>query len=153
MKAITQTTVNRWAAHLAAGGLRRWWVLGTLTRHRDQPAAADLLAQCLRKNAPPFMSRRVGKILRRISPQPAMDAVIDCWLEDKAGETALQIIEEQGWRHSDEARWLEFLTKRKRFDEYFVAELAARVNDPEIARMLAHPEGASASNSAAYAAD
>ncbi|MCX6876024.1 MAG: hypothetical protein NTW21_19785 [Verrucomicrobia bacterium] len=152
MKAIAQTTVTRWAAHLAAGGLRRWWVLGTLTRHRDQPAAARLLAHCLLKNAPPSLSERAGKALRGITTQPAVDAVIDCWLEDKAGETARQLIEERGWRHSAAARWLEFLTKRNRFDEYFVAQLTPLVNNPAAARMLAHPEAVKASSNAATAA-
>lgn len=152
MKAITQTTVDRWAAHLSGGGLRRWWVLGTLTRRRDQPAAAHLLAQCLRTNAPLSMSQRAGKALRRISSQPAMDAVIECWLEDKAGETVRQVIEERGWRNSNEARWLGFLTKRNRFDGYFVAQLAPQVNQPAIARRLANPEEANASQAAAGAA-
>jgi hypothetical protein len=152
MKAITQTTVNQWSAHLSVGGLRRWWTLGSLTRHRDQPAAAHLLAQCPQKNAPLSMSQRAEKALHRITSQPAKDAVIDCWLEGKAGETVRQIIEERGWRHSDEARWLKFLTQRNRFDEYFVAQLAPQVNQPAIARMLAHPEGADASQGAAGAA-
>ena len=144
MKTITQTTVNRWAAHLAAGGLRRWWLLGTLTRHRDQPAAAHLLAQCLQKSTPPALFHRAEKSLHRIISPPAIDAVIDCWLEDKAGETTRQVIEEKGWRHSEEARWFKFLTKRNRFDEYFVSQLAPLVNRPEIARMLAYPEAANA---------
>ena len=90
------------------------------------------------------MSQRAEKALRRTSSQPAMDTVIDCWLEDKAGETARQVIEERGWRHSDEAKWLKFLTKRNRFDEYFVAQLAPLINNPRVAQMLAHPEGANA---------
>ncbi len=152
MKAITQTTVNRWAAHLSVGGLRRWWAIGSLTRHRDQPAAARLLAQCLQKNAPPTMSQRAGKALRGIISQSAVDTVIDCWLEDKAGETVRMVIEERGWRHSNETRWLSFLTKRKRFDEYFVAQLAPLVNDPAVARMLVHPEGVNADEAATAAA-
>jgi hypothetical protein len=152
VKDITQTTVDKWSAYLSVGGLRRWWTLRLLTRHRDQQAAAHLLAQCLQKNAPLSMSQRAEKALRRITTQPALDAVIDCWLEGKAGETAKQVIEECGWRHSDQARWLKFLTQRNRFDEYFVAELAPLVNQPTVARMLAHPEGAKASRSAAEAA-
>jgi hypothetical protein len=152
MKLITQTTVSQWAANLSAGGLRRWWTLGSLTRHRDQPAAARLLAQCLQTNAPPSMSERAGKSLRRVTLQPAKDAVIDCWLEDKTDETARHLIETQGWRHSDVTHWLKFLNKRNRFDEYFVAELTPLVNDSAIARMLAHPEAAKASKDAAEAA-
>ncbi len=151
LKTITQTIVNQWAANLSAGGLRRWWTLGSLTLHRNQPAAARLLAQCLQKNAPSSMSQRAERALRRTSSQPAIDAMIDCWLEDKAGETARLIIEEQGWRHSDETQWIKFLNKRNRFDEYFVAELAPLVNQPAIARMLAHPEGVKASKSATKA--
>ena len=98
------------------------------------------------------MSQRAGKALSRITSQPAKDAVIDCWLEDKAGETAREVIEEQGWRHSDEDQWLEFLTKRNRFDEYFVTELVPLVNQSAVARMLAHPEGVKASKSTAEAA-
>jgi hypothetical protein len=98
------------------------------------------------------MAQRAEKALRRITSQPAHDAVIDCWLEGKAGEAVRQIIEEKGWRHSNEVRWLKFLTQRNRFDEYFVAELAPLVNKPTVARMLTHPEGAKASKSAAEAA-
>jgi hypothetical protein len=123
MKAMTQTTVDRWVAHLAAGCLRRWWVLGTLTRHRDQAAAAYLLAQCLQENVLSSMSQRAGKALRRITSQPAIDAVIEYWLEGGTGEMMRQLIEAQGWRHSNDARWLQFLTLRNRFDEYFVGAL------------------------------
>ena len=145
-------TVDQWSAHLSGGGLRRWWTLGLLTRHRDQPAVARLLVQCLQENAPLSMSQRAEKALRRITSQSALDAVVDCWLEDKAGETVRQVIEKLGWRHSDEAQWLKFLTLRNRFDEYFVAEIAPRVNQPEIARMLVHPEIAKASRRSAEAA-
>ena len=98
------------------------------------------------------MSLQAGNALRRINSQSAMDAVIECWLEEKAGETVRQIIEEHRWRHSQEARWIEFLTRRNRFDDYFVTNLARLVNNPTVARMLAHPEGANASQSAARAA-
>ena len=98
------------------------------------------------------MTQRAEKTLRRITSQLAKDAVIDCWLEDKAGEVVRQVIEERGWRHSDESKWINFLNKRNRFDEYFVAELAPEVNRPMIARMLTHPEGANASQGAARAA-
>jgi len=126
--------------------------LGLLTRHRDEPAVAHLLAQCLQKNAPLSMSQRAEKALCRITSQPALDALIDCWMEDKAGDVARHIIEEQGWRHTDKIQWLKFLEKRNRFDEYFVEELAPMVNQPAVARMLAHPEGAKASKTAAEAA-
>jgi hypothetical protein len=99
------------------------------------------------------MSQRAGKPLRDIISQSAMDAVIDSWLEGKADETVLRIIEARGWRHSDEAKWIKFLIQRNRFDEYFVAHLAPLVNQPEIARMLAHPKAsARASKSAIEAA-
>jgi hypothetical protein len=152
VKDITQTTVDQWTANLSAGGLRCWWTLCYLIRHRDQPAAARLLAQCHQKSAPLYMSKRAEKALRLITSQLAIDAVIDCWLEHKAGETSRPVIEEQGWRHSDEARWLKFLTQRNRFDEYFVAELAPLVDKPAAARMLVHPEAAKASKIAAKAA-
>jgi hypothetical protein len=145
LKTITQATVDHWAANLSAGGLRRWWVLGRLSRNCDQPAAAHLLAQCLQDKAPLSTLQRAQKALRRITSQIAMDAVIDCWLESKTGETARQVIEEHGWRHSNEAQWFNFLTKRNRFDEYFVVNLVPLVNNPSVAQMLAYPERAGAS--------
>ena len=137
-----------WSASL----LRRWWTIGWLTRNRDEPVAAYLLAQWLQKNASPSVSERAGKALRRITSQSAINTVIDCWLEDKTGESVRYIIEEQGWRHSDENRWLKFLNKRSRFDEYFVQYLAPLVNNPVIARMLAHPEAANADKTATQSA-
>ena len=113
---------------------------------------AQLLAMCQQENSPPEMSQQAEKVLHSPLTQPAIDAVIDCWVEDKAGEIARQVIEEKGWRHSTQVFWLKFLNKRNRFDEYFVKELAPLVNQPTVARMLARPESANASHSAAGAA-
>jgi len=102
-----------------------------LTRHRGQPAAAHLLAHCLQQNAPLSMSQRAGMALRRITSQPAVNAVIECWLEDKAGETVRQVIEEQGWRHSEEARWFLYLAATGRFDEYLAEDYDFQTLRPE----------------------
>jgi hypothetical protein len=64
-----------------------------------------------------------------------------------------QVIEEQGWRHTDEAQWIRFLNKRNQFDEYFVTELAPLVNNPEmVARLLVHFDGKEASQAARVSA-
>ena len=60
-----------------------------------------------------------------------MDAVIDCWMEDKAGETVRQVIEERGWRHSDEARWFLYLAATGRFDEYLAEDYEFQTLRPE----------------------
>ena len=117
-----------------------------------QPAIARVRLHSEAANATEAASMAVAADLGQISAQAAVDILIDCWLEGKAGDVARQVIEEQGWRHSQEARWIEFLYKRNHFDQYFVAELAPLANTPPVARMLAHPEGANASQAAAAAA-
>jgi ethanolamine utilization microcompartment shell protein EutS len=115
----------------------------------NQPAIARILAHRYHYHS---TAEPAAVALGRISETEAMDSVIDCWLEGKASETARRIIEARGWRHSDEAKWLKFLIRRNGFDEKFVAELAPQVNQPAIARMLAHPEGANADKTATESA-
>ena len=152
MKPIIPTTVDQMATHVAVGGLHHSCELGALTSHQDQTVAEKLLEIYQQENSPPEMSQQAEKVLHSSLTQPAIDDVIDWWVEDKAGEIARQVIEEKGWRHSTQVCWLKFLNKRNRFDEYFVKELAPLVNQPTVARMLARPESANASHSAAGAA-
>jgi hypothetical protein len=118
----------------------------------NNPAIARILANSEGTKASKSTAEALAAALSRISAPEAVDAVIDSWMEDNADETARQVIEERGWRHTNETRWLRFLTKRNRFDEYLVAELAPQVDNPVIARILADPEIAKASRSAAEAA-
>jgi hypothetical protein len=82
-------------------------------------------------NASQATAGAAAAALGQVSAPETVDAVIDCWLESKAGETARKVIEERGWRHSEEARWFLYLAATGRFDEYLAEDYEFQTLRPE----------------------